>query len=169
MTIEYPDGTQLLITRMIHASPEHVFDAFTDADKMARWIWGDAAPGIEVTCEAQVGGRWSAYMAAPKTDSMEWRGDRYGMRGVFAVVDRPERIVYTLNWDAPVGYNIGVDPSTLTDEAVVVDLRPVDGGTLLTFRHVGIPDDGISVQEHAKGVDSTLDTLEAFISDRSMT
>lgn len=165
MTIEYPDNTQLLITRVIQASPERVFGALTDSDQMARWIWGESAPGVEVTCDARVGGRWSAYMDAPETDTMEWPGDRYGMRGVFVVVDRPERIVYTLNWDAPVGYNVDVDLSTVTDEAVVIELREREGQTLMMFRHVGIPDDGVSVQEHAKGVDSTLDTLERVLGE----
>jgi uncharacterized protein YndB with AHSA1/START domain len=102
-------------------------------------------------------------MDAPEKDSMPWPGKKYGMRGVFAVVDRPERIVYTLNWDAPVGYNVGVDPFTLTDEAVVVDFKPNDDGTVVMFHHVGIPDDGVSVQEHATGVDATLDTLEKLL------
>lgn len=163
MAVEFADGTQLIITRTLPASPDRVFEAFTDAEQMSRWMWGPDAPGSEVSSDPRVGGRWSAYMDAPAEDSMPWPGEKYGMRGVFAVVDRPKRIVYTLNWDAPVGYNVGVDPSTLTDEAVVIDLRPNDDGTGVTFRHLGIPDDGVSVQEHAKGVDSTLDTLEKLL------
>lgn len=162
--IEYPDGTQLMITRTIAASPDALFAAFTDPDLMVQWIWGDGAHGVVVESDPRVGGRWSAYMDAPEEAGMEWPGDSYGMRGVFVVVDRPERLAYTLNWDAPVGYNVGVDPTTLTDEAVVVDFREVDRGTTITFRHVGIPDDGVSAPEHAKGVDATLDTLERIVS-----
>jgi uncharacterized protein YndB with AHSA1/START domain len=163
MAIEFPDGTQLVITRTVARSPERVFEAFTDSEQMARWIWGPNAPGAEVVCDARVGGRWSAYMDAPEGESQQWPGEKHGMRGVFAVVDRPERIVYTLNWDAPVGYNVGVDPSTLTDEAVVIDFKPSGEGTIIAFRHLGIPDDGVSVHEHAKGVDATLDTLEQLL------
>lgn len=161
--IEYPDGTQVLITRTIAAGRDALFGAFTDADVMARWMWGENAPGVVVESDPRVGGGWSAYMDAPDGDGMVWPGESYGMRGIFVVVDRPERLAYTLNWDAPVGYNVGVDPATLTDEAVVVDFREAGDGTELTFRHIGIPDDGVSAPEHASGVDATLDVLERLL------
>lgn len=162
MTTTYPDGTQLEITRQFTASPDRIFDALTDPVVMTRWIWGANASGVAVNTDPKIGGRWSAYMDAPEGDD-SWPGSSWGMRGLYAVVDAPERLVYTINWDAPVGYNQDVDPSTLTDEVVVVDLVPRDGGTEMVFRHLGIPDDGVSAPEHAKGIDATLDTLEQVL------
>jgi uncharacterized protein YndB with AHSA1/START domain len=40
VAIEYPDGTQLIITRTLPASPDRVFEAFTDAEQMSRWMVG---------------------------------------------------------------------------------------------------------------------------------
>lgn len=165
MTIEYPDGTQLVITKEFAAPPARVFKAFTDADVMKGWIWGDDPSGVQVESDPRVGGRWTAYVDAKEGDD-SWPGDRWGMCGVYAVVDAPTRIVYTLHWDAPVGYNIGDDVGLLTDEAVVVDLRSTDTGTEVKFRHIGIPDDRVAAHEHARGVANTFETLERLLSDQ---
>ena len=129
---------------------------------MAAWIWGDDPAGIEVTSDARVGGTWSAFIDAPPGDGRR-SGDRYGMREVYAVVDAPARLVYTLHWDAPVGYNEGVGAGEVADEAVIVDFTTEPGGTTVVFHHVGIPDDGRSAAEHGRGVAATLATLARVV------
>ena len=164
MNIDYPDGTQLSITKSFAASPGAVFEAFTDPDLMETWIWGDNPANIKVESDPRVGGRWSAYIDAMEGDD-SWPGDRWGMCGVYAVLDAPTKVVYTLHWDAPVGYNLGDNVGMLTDEAVVVDITPTPEGCEVVFRHIGVPDDGISVGEHAKGIAETFKTLERRLTE----
>jgi len=154
--IDHPDGTQVRITRTFPADPDRVFRAFTDAREMTRWIWGDDAANVAVSSDARIGGTWSASIDAPPGDD-SWPGDRYGMCGVYAVVDVGSRLVYTLHWDAPVGYNLG--GAVVADEAVIVDFTPAEDGTTVVFRHIGIPDDGVSAAEHGRGVATTFDAL----------
>lgn len=73
-------------SRDIPASPDQVFAAFSDPDRLARW-WGPA--GFTNTfdlCEFRSGGRWSFVMHGPD-------GGSYPNESVFAEVEPPRRVV----------------------------------------------------------------------------
>ncbi len=73
-------------SREIPAPVEHVFAAFSDAKRLARW-WGPA--GFTNTfhvCEFKKGGRWSFNMHGPN-------GARYPNESVFADIESPTKIV----------------------------------------------------------------------------
>ena len=57
---------QLVIERILKASPERVFDAFTDPEQLMKWWWpnGFTCPAAEV--DLRVGGRYRL--------AMEWPG-----------------------------------------------------------------------------------------------
>ena len=74
-------------------------------------------------------------------------------------------MIYTLHWDGPVGYN--QNGGEVLDEAVIVEFAGLNDATLLTFRHIGIPPDGVSAAEHSRGVDATFDDLVAFLAEGS--
>jgi len=155
------DGTSVTITRRLAAAPARVFRAFVDGDDLAAWVWGSMASRVDAHAEGRVGGRYWAYTDAPEGMEDEWPSPRWGVMGVYAVLDEPDRLVYTIHWDGPVGYNQGDE--CVADEVVVVDLVPAGGGAELTMRHLGIPDDGVSSAEHERGIEDMLDALAALV------
>jgi uncharacterized protein YndB with AHSA1/START domain len=73
-------------SREIPVSPEDVFAAFNDPERLARW-WGPA--GFTNTfkiCEFRSGGRWSYVMHGPK-------GANYPNESVFAEVEPTRKVV----------------------------------------------------------------------------
>ncbi len=73
-------------SRDIPASPDQVFAAFSDPQRLARW-WGPA--GFTNTfdvCEFEPGGRWSFVMHGPD-------GRNYPNESVFAEVEPPGKVV----------------------------------------------------------------------------
>ena len=72
-------------------------------------------------------------------------------------IDGPHRLVHTVHWDAPVGYNEpGMHP---IDEVLIIEIEPHEDGCRLRYTHLGIPDDGMSAAEHERSVRATLDVL----------
>lgn len=145
MSIEIVGGTEAVVTRDMAAAPERVWRAFTDPDDAAQWMWGAGAADVTAELDPRVGGR---YRVA--------RGGE-GFRGLYVEVDEPRRLTFTLRWEAPVGY----EPHT--DEAAIVTFEATDTGTRVTYRHVGIPDDGVAAVEHGKAIQATLDALAALV------
>jgi uncharacterized protein YndB with AHSA1/START domain len=115
--------TALRIVRRLPATPDEVFDAWTDAESMRQWM----CPGdLRVTAaevDARVGGRFRIVMSTE---------DRHTEHtGEYLEIRRPERLVFTWRSRAT------RDRETL----VTVTLRQVAGETELTLVHERLPDD----------------------------
>jgi uncharacterized protein YndB with AHSA1/START domain len=114
-----PEADAIRLERLLPASPEEVFDAWTTPSRMAQWF---APVGrAEVDADAVVGGRLRVVM----TD-----GDvRIEHEGEFLQIRRPTRLSFT--WR-----------SRFTgDEATVVtlELHEEDGSTRLVLHHDRLP------------------------------
>lgn len=100
----------------IAASPETVFEFFTDADRMIQWMGRsaelDARPGGVFRCD--INGRAIA-------------------SGEFVEVDSPRRVVFTWGWE---GDDPIVEPGSTTIE---VQLEPDGEGTHLRLIHRDLP------------------------------
>ncbi len=106
------------ITRTFAAPVDRVFDAFTRPEDFSVWF-GTAAipvPLDTLHMDVRAGGRWSAVMHLPDGSTKDWEGE-------YTEVDAPTRLAFTLT----------DQPGTPAGEPVTVDLRPVAGGTQLTF------------------------------------
>jgi uncharacterized protein YndB with AHSA1/START domain len=107
---------EVTVERHVKASPETVFEFFTDPDKWLRW------QGIDATVEAWPGG----------TFRMDVRGDGYAS-GRFVIVEPPHRLVFTWGWEMP---DNPVPPGSSTVE---VELIERDDGTLVRLTHRDLP------------------------------
>lgn len=111
---------EIVITRLLDAPPELVFQAWTDPLHLARW-WGPEGFTNPV-CETDVrlGGAWHIVMRAPD-------GAEYPCRGVYLEIVRPERLVFT---------NIAVDNdgTPVLDGMTTVTFQEENGMTRLTLR-----------------------------------
>ena len=99
-------------SREIAATPEQVFAAFSDPERMARW-WGPA--GFTNTfniCEFRTGGRWSYVMHGPN-------GGKYANESLFAEVEPPARVV--------------VQHESKPRYRLVITLAPSKAGTMVSW------------------------------------
>ena len=162
MSVEIPDGTQTIVRRTLRAPVSTVYRAFIDPFDMAAWMWGPLAKNPAAEVDLRIGGRYSVYIDATEGDD-GWPGDRWGVTGVYAIIEPESRLVYTVHWDAPVGYNQVEGGAMVLDEVLIVEFAETTEGTEVVIRHAGIPDDGVSAEEHGKGLDATLDSLADLV------
>jgi uncharacterized protein YndB with AHSA1/START domain len=111
--------------RVLRASPEKVYKAFTDADAMAKWL-----PPYGFTCkvhqfEAKVGGKFR--MSFLNFGS----GNGHSFGGEYQELKPHERIRYTDKFD---------DPNMPGEMAVTVSIKKVSCGSELNVEQAGIPD-----------------------------
>ena len=105
----------------IAAPPATVFQFFVDPERLARWI------GRALTVDVRPGGEIRMLIAGEHISS-----------GQFVEIDPPRRLVYTMGWDEP---NHPIPPGSTRVE---IDLAPDGDGTLLRFRHTGLPADAVA-------------------------
>lgn len=117
---------QLVIERTFRASPEQVFDAFTDPVQLAKWWWpnGFTCPDAEV--DLRVGGTYRLAMQWPDWIPAEARFSHY-MGGEYFEIDRPHLLVMS-------GRAINDEQGELFATLLEVTFEPHEGGTALTVR-----------------------------------
>ena len=108
----------------IAAEPEVVFDYFTNAEALARWM-GDRA-GVD----PRPGGQFTIFVAGRR------------VQGRYLELDRPRRLV--ISWGRAGSRSFPPGTSVLE-----VTLTAQDGGTLVAIAHSGLPDG--ERQRHALG------------------
>jgi uncharacterized protein YndB with AHSA1/START domain len=139
---------ELFLTRELKAPRERVFAAWTDARLAARWWLPRECEPIACEMDVRPGGAW--------TRSMRVRdGSVITKYGVYREVVVPERLVFTYATRYADGT---VDPETV----VTVTLTEHDGGTRLTLRHVGFPNEPLR-DSHQGGWISCLEGFAAFL------
>jgi uncharacterized protein YndB with AHSA1/START domain len=116
----------LRMTRQLPASPDEVFDAYTDAEKQKIWFSIlDERPGIvEIEVDLRVGGRQTAV----------WGRDRdtlFRETQTFLEIDRPHRLVTESTGSSP-------DGMTMTTR-LEITFEAVGDGTLMTVLQSGFP------------------------------
>ena len=130
-------GTDLVVERelQIDASPETVFEFFTDPAKMVRW------KGSGATLDPRPGGIYRVEM-----------NEQAIALGEYVELDPPHRVVFTWGWEGGFG---SLEPGQSTVE---ITLTPVDGGTLVRLVHTGLPTQE-SAAAHGQGWDQYMPRL----------
>jgi uncharacterized protein YndB with AHSA1/START domain len=141
---------ELRASRTLPATPEEVFDAYTDAEKQKIWFSIlDEEPGVvEIEVDLRVGGRQVAVWG-PDRDTL------FREEQVFLEIDRPHRLVTE---------STGSDPSgeTMTTQ-VVVTFEPVEGGTLMSVVQSGFPTPEIRDFFASEAWVGAFDRIEAYL------
>jgi uncharacterized protein YndB with AHSA1/START domain len=117
---------ELVIERTFKASPERIFDAFTDPAQLTEWWWpkGFRCPSAEV--DLRVGGMYRIAMEWPGSIPTEQQFSHY-MGGKYYEIDRPHRLVMS-------GRAINDEQGELFATLIEVTLEACEGGTALTMR-----------------------------------
>jgi uncharacterized protein YndB with AHSA1/START domain len=133
-----PPGT-LVVRRVIRASREDIFDMWTRADSLRRWMRPPRALGATAESDPRVGGRYRIVM----------HGERdYDHHGEYLVVDRPSKLSFTWISEGS-DYQTSVVTVELFDRGV--------GETELVLTHEQLPP--AKVEQHAEGWSEILGEL----------
>lgn len=130
-------GAAVEVETRIAASPETVFDFFTDPDKMVQWMGRsaelDARPGGAFRCD--INGRDVA-------------------RGEYLELEPPRRVVFSWGWE-------GEDSVTPPGSSrVEIRLEPDGEGTLLKLTHSDLPS-ADAAERHRHGWEHYAERLAA--------
>lgn len=123
--IDTSETIGLRLTRTLPASPEAVFDAYTDAEKQKIWfgILDDLAV-VEIEVDLRVGGKQVAVWG-PDKDTL------FREEQTFIEIDRPHRLVTESTGSDPSGQEMATH--------VEITFEAADGGTLVTVVQTGFP------------------------------
>ena len=117
---------ELVIERTFNASPERIFDAFTDPVQLQIWWWpsGFTCPAAEV--DLRVGGTYRIGMQWPDFIPTDQQFSHY-MGGEYYEIDRPHRLVMS-------GRAVNDEQGELFATLIEVTLEPQGDGCTLTMR-----------------------------------
>ena len=91
--VQLPDDATLVLKRLLNASQELAFWAWTSAEHIQQWMRPE--PGMEVplaSMDLRVGGKFRIQMKKPD-------GEFFTAVGEFREVKAPERLVCTWDWE----------------------------------------------------------------------
>jgi uncharacterized protein YndB with AHSA1/START domain len=134
--------------RVIDATPEQVFDAFTSPDGQEAF-YGQDDPGwiVQSRCDLRVGGEWTvAFGPSPR--------ELYRHRHVFEVIERPHRLVLAST-------ETRLDGSSFHTQ-LEFTFQARDGKTLMTMTQRGFPTIELR-DEHKRGLPNAFARLDALI------
>ena len=147
---ETTDTLDLTMERVLPATPEQVFDAYTDAEKQKIWFSIlDERPGVvEIEVDLRVGGTQTAVWG-PDADTL------FRETQTFLEIDRPHRLVTESTGSDPSGQEMTTH--------VEVTFEPVDGGTLMTVVQTGFPTPEIRDFFESMAWIGAFDRIEAYL------
>jgi uncharacterized protein YndB with AHSA1/START domain len=149
MTVTTPSDREIVLTRVFDAPRDLVFEAHTSCEHMSRW-WGPRRYEVS-SCEMDFrpGGAWRIVHRGAD-------GTEHGFRGEFREIVRPERIVWTFEYEGMPGH-VSVDTLTLQER---------DGKTSLTATSVfdSVEDrEGMLQSGMQEGAAETWDRLAEYL------
>ena len=113
----------LVVTKIIPASPERLFAAWTEPVQLRQWWGPESVTCIEAEVDLRVGGRY-------RIGNRFSDGSVVWITGTFHLIDAPRKLVYS--------WRVGANEH---EELVTVSFEPtIDGQTEVTVVHERIPD-----------------------------
>jgi uncharacterized protein YndB with AHSA1/START domain len=129
----------VVVRRTIAASAAELFDAWLDPQALAIWMRPTGIRRTTATTDARVGGRYEILMEGEQTT--------YPHQGVYRLIDRPRRLVFT--WIS--------DATESRETLVTVDFQPQGELTEVVITHERLPDGAGA--SHTEGWTSALARL----------
>jgi uncharacterized protein YndB with AHSA1/START domain len=133
-------GKEVVVSRLIHAPRERVFDAWIKPEKLAQWWGPDGFTNPRCEIDPRPGGR--IYIEMIRTSD----GKMFPLDGEVEKVDAPFKIVFRAR-----GYNAANDKTTIEDR-VTATFEEQDGKTLVTV-HLYVLDVAPAFAEAAQRMD----------------
>ena len=153
-----PSPSSTRTSRVIKASREALYRAFTDPAALAVWQVPDGMTAKVHEFDGRVGGGYQMSLFYPPSEQV-YRGktsereDRYSAR--FIELTPPTRIVEAITFDS-------TDPAFAGEMTMTVTLEERDGGTEVTILFENIPA-GIRPEDSDAGTRSSLEKLTRYV------
>ena len=138
----------LRIVRVFDAPVDRVFRAWSVPRDLQQWAWGSLGNDVTAEVDLRVGGAYRIETLRP--EQVKW-----AFTGIYEQVDADRRLVYTVSWSVPMGYE---SPG----ERVTVDFVNREGKTEVVFVHEGVPE-GPASATHDQGWNNTFDALKQHL------
>lgn len=152
-TVTTPSEREIRIERVFDAPRALVFATMTDPELIPQW-WGQHGTTTVVeVMEPRAGGLW-------RFVGEDCDGGKQAFRGVFREVTPPERLVQTFEWEGMPGH---VAVETATFEDLGEQTRMVN----VTIFHTAEERDGMLASGMEKGMNETLERLDALLAERA--
>jgi uncharacterized protein YndB with AHSA1/START domain len=135
----------LIVRRSIRASPERIFDAWTQPQYLKQWWGPKSVECIDAEVELRVGGRYRIANQFPD-------GKILWISGEFEAIERPQRLVYT--------WRVGTAEAAA--ERVTVTFEARGETTEVVVMHERIPTDAMR-DMHEQGWVGCLDGLIDYL------
>ncbi|HEY6125386.1 MAG TPA: SRPBCC domain-containing protein [Steroidobacteraceae bacterium] len=133
----------VVVRRTIAASAEDLFDAWLDPEAMVQWMRPNKVRRTEVRVEPRVGGSYEILMLIDSGNILH--------SGVYRVIDRPRRLVFT--WMS--------GPTDSKETLVTVDFVAAGARTEVIVTHEQLPES--AMPSHNNGWTASLGLLEEFM------
>ena len=143
------------VRRHLSASPERVFEAFSSAEVVARWL--TPAPDVKLTVielEFREGGRYRFAYDSPE-------GQHMVVGGVYRRIEAPSRLVFSWLIEPP-------DVHAGVESQVTVSITPNADGTDLVILHERFERADANAR-HAQGWGGALEQLQQLLEKRPST
>jgi uncharacterized protein YndB with AHSA1/START domain len=137
----------LQVRRHVDASPQDVYQAWTDRSQLARWF--RPAPHLETVVhelDLRTGGAYRIEMKDPD-------GSSYVAIGEYREIEPPTRLSFTWRWEG----------TPATDTLVTIELAPKNGGTEILLTHTLFESEE-QRDGHLEGWNGCLAQLDALFS-----
>ncbi len=135
----------LTIKRRFNAPPAKVYAAWTDPEKMKRWMGPGEVKTVRAESDVRAGGRYRILM-------VNSAGEEHDVSGVYREVITNEKLVYTWAWKS----------TPERESLVTVTFKPDGEGTLFTLLHEQFFDEDAR-DRHNGGWNGALEKLAAFL------
>ena len=113
------DDKVLRMERVIAATPERLFELWTDPEELAKWWGPEGFTTPTYAMDVRPGGRWHTTMRRPD-------GSEHVVSGIYRAIEPPKRLVFTWGWDDDAGMRGH-------ETEVTVTFEPAPGGTRMTL------------------------------------
>jgi len=144
-------------SRIIRATPQAIYDAFVDPDAQAKWLPPTGMTGHFDLFEPWPGGRYRMTLTftGEHTTPGKSSADADTVEGRLVELVPGERIVQAADFESD-------DPAFGGTMTMTWSLRAVREGTEVTVTASNVPE-GVSAEDHAVGLASSLANLAAFV------
>ena len=150
-------GPTVQVRRLFDATPERLFDAWTESAQVAQWLF--RAPGYKtehLRFDGYAGGRFHVRNTSPA-------GDVYNRGGEFREVRPFEKIAFTWGGTKTLASGAIAQNTADAETLVTVEFVPQGQQTEVVITHYGLATEPLR-DDHARGWNICLDNLEGFLS-----
>lgn len=142
-------------SRFVAAAPDAIYGALLDPDALMAWLPPRGMTGRALLFEPREGGRYRIELSLESEGTGKTTAKSDVSAGRFLALDPGRRVVQSVAFQSQ-------DPAFAGEMIMTWSLDPAAGGTSVTVTAENVPA-GISAEDHAAGLASSLDNLARFL------